>query len=147
MAESFCSSSLASIPFHFPGTHARPKLRVSNLHLLSYSSASYPSTSSCCCSISKLSMGSKNGGLSTLACSTSPFVGRVGWHRRDGNASLLYFGMDRNTVEKVAKRDWSQILSAMLPFVVAATAIAALVQPSTFTWWVLRLNVVSIVIL
>ena len=147
MAESFCSFSLASIPFHFPGTHTRPKLRVSNFHFLSYSSASYPSTSSCCCSISKLSMGSKNGALSTLACSTLPFTGRVGWHRRDGNVSLLYFGMDRNAVAKVTKRDWSQILSAMLPFVVATTAIAALAQPSTFTWWVLYLNVVWMVIL
>lgn len=33
--------------------------------------------------------------------------------------------------------DSSQLLSAMLPFVVAATAVAALAQPSTFTWWVL----------
>uniref|UniRef100_A0A803QAI5 RNase H type-1 domain-containing protein n=1 Tax=Cannabis sativa TaxID=3483 RepID=A0A803QAI5_CANSA len=31
--------------------------------------------------------------------------------------------------------DSSQFLSALLPFVVAATAIAALAQPSTFTWW------------
>lgn len=52
--------------------------------------------------------------------------------RREGNISLLYFGINPNG--EVSKTDASQVLSAMLPFVVAATAIAALAQPSTFTW-------------
>jgi len=34
----------------------------------------------------------------------------------------------------VRERDLSQLLSALLPVVVAATAVAALAQPSTFTW-------------
>jgi BASS family bile acid:Na+ symporter len=51
---------------------------------------------------------------------------------------LLKFGVDE--IESVvvvgnSERDWSQILSALLPFVVAVTAVAALSQPSTFTWW------------
>lgn len=74
----------------------------------------------------------KNGALFTFACSTSPFIGRVGSQRREGNVSLLHFGINPNA--EVAKTDSSQVLSAMLPFVVAATAIAALAQPATFTW-------------
>lgn len=74
----------------------------------------------------------KNGALFTFACSTSAFIGRVGSQRREGNVSLLHFGINPNA--EVAKTDSSQVLSAMLPFVVAATAIAALAQPATFTW-------------
>ncbi|XP_009334244.1 probable sodium/metabolite cotransporter BASS3, chloroplastic [Pyrus x bretschneideri] len=75
--------------------------------------------------------------LSIRACSTSPFIGRVGSQRREGNASLLSFG--KNSPAEISKgasdnSSSSQVLSAMLPFVVAATAIAALAQPSTFTW-------------
>lgn len=73
-------------------------------------------------------------------CSTTPFIGfggRVGLQRREKNVSLLSFGVN-NTNNQISgddsKSDSSQILSAMLPFVVAATAIAALSQPSTFTW-------------
>ncbi|KAJ8899369.1 hypothetical protein K2173_018343 [Erythroxylum novogranatense] len=73
-----------------------------------------------------------SGALFTFACSTSPFIGRVGSQRRKGNTYLLYFGV--NPSAEVAKTDSSQLLSAMLPFVVALTAIAALTQPSTFTW-------------
>lgn len=73
-----------------------------------------------------------NGALFTFACSTSAFIGRVGSQRREGNVSLLHFGINPNA--EVAKTDSSQVLSAMLPFVVAATAIAALAQPATFTW-------------
>lgn len=47
---------------------------------------------------------------------------------------MLSFGVNPNSVSEVAKGDSSQLLSAMLPFVVAATAVAALSQPSTFTW-------------
>ncbi|KAA8550540.1 hypothetical protein F0562_002224 [Nyssa sinensis] len=82
----------------------------------------------------KLSRTSNGGSLSAFACSTSsPFIGKVGLHRREGNLSLLSFGVNPNCVSEV-KADSSQILSAMLPFVVALTAIAALAQPLTFTW-------------
>ncbi|EEF35103.1 sodium-bile acid cotransporter, putative [Ricinus communis] len=60
---------------------------------------------------------------------------------REGNASLLYFGINNSNAEvaaitktKTKTSDSSQLLSAMLPFVVAITAVAALAQPSTFTW-------------
>lgn len=69
-----------------------------------------------------------------FACSTSPFIGRIGSRRREGNGSSLSFGIEPGGVTEVAKSDSSQVLSAMLPFVVAATAIAALARPSTFTW-------------
>lgn len=59
-------------------------------------------------------------------------MGRVGLQRREGNVSLLSFGINAGSV--VARYDSSQVLSAMLPFVVALTAVAALAQPSTFTW-------------
>ncbi|XP_062081123.1 probable sodium/metabolite cotransporter BASS3, chloroplastic [Humulus lupulus] len=77
------------------------------------------------------------GVLSICACSTSPFIGRVGSQRREGQSSLLSFGINPpTTISEDAEKggDSSQFLSAMLPFVVAATAIAALAQPSTFTW-------------
>lgn len=77
--------------------------------------------------------------LRVVACSTtsSPLIGgKVGWHRREGNSSLLYFGTcpDDGVVEVQKQTDSSQVLSAMLPFVVALTAVAALSQPSTFSW-------------
>ncbi|PIN08014.1 Na+-bile acid cotransporter [Handroanthus impetiginosus] len=78
----------------------------------------------------------KGGSLFTIACSTSsPFMGKVGLHKREGNFSLLSFGVDREiSVETETKSDASQVLSALLPFVVAFTAVAALSKPSTFTW-------------
>ncbi|GMH25818.1 hypothetical protein Nepgr_027661 [Nepenthes gracilis] len=76
-----------------------------------------------------------SGGLSAIMCSTTPFLGKVGLHRREGNISLLSFGENSsNQVSRVSKTDSSQILSAMLPFVVAATAVVALSRPSAFTW-------------
>ncbi|XP_052184352.1 probable sodium/metabolite cotransporter BASS3, chloroplastic [Diospyros lotus] len=80
---------------------------------------------------------SSNGrSLSAFACSTSmPFIGKVGLQRREGNFSVLYFGANPSHMSSVTvKTDTSEILSAMLPFVVALTAVAALAQPSTFTW-------------
>ncbi|KAJ7961673.1 Sodium Bile acid symporter family [Quillaja saponaria] len=124
MAFSICSSSLPSIPFLSLATPTKIKLSFPNSQALSYSSS---------CSSSKHSKGYTNGALSTFACSTSPLIGRVGWQRREGNVSLLSFGINPDAVAE-DKGDSSQILSAMLPFVVAVTAIAALAQPSTFTW-------------
>ncbi|XP_031099489.1 probable sodium/metabolite cotransporter BASS3, chloroplastic [Ipomoea triloba] len=74
----------------------------------------------------------RGGALVAVACSTSsPLFGR-----REGNLSLLLFGESRRIVavgvEK--KADVSQVLSALLPFVVALTSIAALSQPATFSW-------------
>ncbi|OIT30508.1 PREDICTED: probable sodium/metabolite cotransporter BASS3, chloroplastic [Nicotiana attenuata] len=80
--------------------------------------------------------GLNGGSLNTVACSTSsPLIGRVGLHRREGNLSLLSFGANsRSFYVEDEKADYSQVLSALLPFVVALTAVAALSQPSTFTW-------------
>lgn len=47
---------------------------------------------------------------------------------------FLSFGISAGGISEVSKTDSSQMLSALLPFVVAATAVAALTQPSTFTW-------------
>lgn len=74
------------------------------------------------------------------ACSTSlPRLGRVGWHRREGSASLLSFGAGPGELlagsgGHQSSADLSQALSALLPFVVAATAVSALVNPATFSW-------------
>nr|DAD25817.1 TPA_asm: hypothetical protein HUJ06_027285 [Nelumbo nucifera] len=57
----------------------------------------------------------------------SPYVGRVGVQRREGHASMLSL---RTNPREHAKNDSSQTLLAMLPFVVALTAIAALVHPT-----------------
>lgn len=87
-------------------------------------------------------IGGSNGGLSVSMCSTTPFIefgGRVGLQRRLGNISLLSFGVDTgNQISgDDSKGGSSQNLSAMLPFVVVATAVAALSQPSSFTWYII----------
>ncbi|MQM00556.1 hypothetical protein Taro_033292 [Colocasia esculenta] len=88
------------------------------------------------------------------ACSTFPsfpHVGRVGWQRREGRASLLSFGgWEDGGAGKVdvsssstSSSSSSGSLSAMLPYVVAATAVAALAQPATFSWCVHESSVPS----
>ncbi|XP_010514113.1 PREDICTED: probable sodium/metabolite cotransporter BASS3, chloroplastic [Camelina sativa] len=74
----------------------------------------------------------QGGGLvPVVACSTTPFMGRVGSHWRDGNMSLLSFCGGTDVTERA---DSSQFWSALLPFVVALTAVAALSYPPSFTW-------------
>nr|CAD1836513.1 unnamed protein product [Ananas comosus var. bracteatus] len=81
-------------------------------------------------------------GWAAAACSASslfPSLGRVGWHRREGNASLLSFGggggRSAAAAAAAAGEDAAaQALSGLLPFVVAATAVAALANPATFSW-------------
>lgn len=59
----------------------------------------------------------------------------MGLHRREGNFTILSFGSNSDGGSEVAmKSDVSQVLSGLLPFVVALTAVAALVQPLSFTW-------------
>ncbi|KAM4070337.1 hypothetical protein ACB094_12G158100 [Castanea mollissima] len=137
------TSSVSSIPFL---SLSNPKLTFSSFRPLSFSSSSSSSSFSCS-SFSKRSNGLRsNQKLSIFACSTSPFIGRVGLQGRQGNASMLSFGINPNDIAHTGKNSnkdsssssssssLSHILSATLPFVVAATAIAALAQPSTFTW-------------
>ncbi|XP_010466952.1 PREDICTED: probable sodium/metabolite cotransporter BASS3, chloroplastic [Camelina sativa] len=74
----------------------------------------------------------QGGGLvPVVACSTTPFMGRVGSHWRDGNMSLLSFC---GGTDVTGRADSSQFWSALLPFVVALTAVAALSYPPSFTW-------------
>ncbi|CAH8354944.1 unnamed protein product [Eruca vesicaria subsp. sativa] len=75
----------------------------------------------------------KRGEWEVVACSTT---GRVGLQWRDGNMSLLSFcgGNDSPHNSDSSSQSQSQVLSALLPFVVALTALAALSYPSTFTW-------------
>ncbi|KAE9592146.1 putative Bile acid:sodium symporter/arsenical resistance protein Acr3 [Lupinus albus] len=126
MSTLHCSSSMVSIPVLCPKTHPNPKLQPLTFQPLLRSST-----------LKVFRRVSKDGGcLSNITCSTSMFKGRVGFlHHGHGNFSFLSFGVDESVVSEVGnERDWSQILSALLPFVVAATAVSALVQPSTFTW-------------
>ncbi|XP_015871975.3 probable sodium/metabolite cotransporter BASS3, chloroplastic [Ziziphus jujuba] len=134
------SSSLPSIPSLSlsPPTTKRKLCRVPDFHSLSFNIKPFPSSSSSsfsCFSTSNKSF--NNGVFSISACSTSSFIGRVGSQRREGNVSLLSFSINPPAAISEGSEksnDSSQILSAMLPFVVALTAIAALAQPSTFTW-------------
>ncbi|TVU30113.1 hypothetical protein EJB05_21720, partial [Eragrostis curvula] len=72
--------------------------------------------------------------LTTFCSAPSlPRVGRVGWPRRKGNAWLLSFHAE-TAAPATAAGDPSQALSALLPLVVAATAVAALGNPATFSW-------------
>lgn len=121
---------MASISLLPPLTAATPRLTV----LRRNSAAPYnPCPPSCSYSnAAKLLVRSP----AHYACSTAPFIGRVGLQWREGNSSLLSFGIKvkpSGTTEG-SKSDASQALSAMLPFVVAATAVAALAQPATFAW-------------
>ncbi|PUZ75535.1 hypothetical protein GQ55_1G180300 [Panicum hallii var. hallii] len=72
----------------------------------------------------------------TTFCSAPslPRLGRVGWPRREGNAWLLSFRGDTAAAPGAALGDPSKALSALLPLVVAATAVAALGNPATFSW-------------
>ncbi|KOM37697.1 hypothetical protein LR48_Vigan03g107900 [Vigna angularis] len=80
----------------------------------------------------------RGGAASSFGCSTSQFRHRIEFRflrRQPGKFPLLSLGTDEgNAVGEGRKRDLSQLLSALLPVVVAATAVAALAQPSTFTW-------------
>ncbi|MED6149928.1 putative sodium/metabolite cotransporter bass3, chloroplastic [Stylosanthes scabra] len=123
MAGTSCSFHVPSIPLLRHGTRSNSTLTFNYSPPLSRN-----------CGVS--SSVSKGGAVSSFACSTtSHFKGRVEFLRRQVNCSFLPFGVDGSAVvAEVGEKDWSQLLSALLPFVVAATAVAALVQPSTFTW-------------
>nr|CAD1836474.1 unnamed protein product [Ananas comosus var. bracteatus] len=74
------------------------------------------------------------------ASSPFPSLGRVGWHRREGNASLLSFGSGGGgraaaAAQAAGEDAAAQALSGLLPFVVAATAVAALANPATYSWY------------
>ncbi|KAL3677438.1 hypothetical protein R1sor_027386 [Riccia sorocarpa] len=61
-------------------------------------------------------------------------VGRVGKFRREGNVSLASFGIKTKKNRHGQPIDITKSLSKMLPFVVAATAVAALTKPASFAW-------------
>ncbi|KAL2652409.1 hypothetical protein R1flu_020537 [Riccia fluitans] len=61
-------------------------------------------------------------------------VGRVGKFRREGNVSLASFGIKTKRNRQGQPIDITKSLSKMLPFVVAATAVAALTKPASFAW-------------
>jgi BASS family bile acid:Na+ symporter len=71
----------------------------------------------------------------TTFCS-APSLGRVGWPRREGSAWLLSFRAetDASSSAEEGDGDSSQAVSALLPVIVVATAVAALGNPSTFSW-------------
>ncbi|XP_023549213.1 probable sodium/metabolite cotransporter BASS3, chloroplastic [Cucurbita pepo subsp. pepo] len=130
--------ALCSSPVPFPSQlpikpRRKPKLYSSDCLCLSFS-CNLTRLWSSHCSTSKNWSTVRNGAVSTFACSTSSFVGRIGSRIRQGNFSLLSFGLNSNAEAEATDGDSSQLLSALLPFVVAATAIAALTRPSTFTW-------------
>lgn len=60
--------------------------------------------------------------------------GRVGTYIREGNVSLASFGIKVKRDKKGQKVDLTKSLSQMLPYVVLATAVAALTQPASFAW-------------
>ncbi|KAF9610968.1 hypothetical protein IFM89_026248 [Coptis chinensis] len=72
-----------------------------------------------------------NGGV--MAYTT---FGRLGAQRREEHVPSVSFGLkkEEEAEDEQVKNDASQVLSAMLPFIVAATAVSALSNPATFTW-------------
>ncbi|MCO5600059.1 hypothetical protein L7F22_054167 [Adiantum nelumboides] len=74
--------------------------------------------------------------LRKISCKATPSgrVGTVGSHDKQGNVSLASFGLRPRRLSGSNNGDFAKALSALLPYVVVATAVAALAQPSTFTW-------------
>ncbi|OAY85829.1 putative sodium/metabolite cotransporter BASS3, chloroplastic [Ananas comosus] len=74
-------------------------------------------------------------GVGAAACSaSSPFRAReVGWHAEGTLAPLLRAEGARRRRRR-GEDAAAQALSGLLPFVVAATAVAALANPATFSW-------------
>ncbi|XP_058093566.1 probable sodium/metabolite cotransporter BASS3, chloroplastic [Magnolia sinica] len=67
--------------------------------------------------------------------SSFSLIDRVGFQRRRSNVSFLSFGANPSYFsDEVKSESNSQLLSAMLPYVVAATAVVALVNPVSFAW-------------
>ncbi|CAI8612490.1 unnamed protein product [Vicia faba] len=98
-------------------------------------------------SFSVQTVSSNGGSMASFACFTSSFHRRIGFSNKQQKSPFLNkFGVDESSAVAsggdgdgdgdgdVGERDWSRVLSALLPFVVAVTAVAALSQPSTFTW-------------
>ncbi|KAF8092664.1 hypothetical protein N665_0406s0009 [Sinapis alba] len=120
---SITSSSFSFSPPAIPKRTLAAKSRFFNCQLRSpHSSFS---------SIASPSLSSFQRRVWEVTCSTTPFMGRVGLQWREGNMSLLSFCGGNDSPDK---SDSSQFLSALLPFVVALTAVSALSYPSTFTW-------------
>lgn len=74
--------------------------------------------------------------LPCISCKAAPGgrVGTVGSHDKQGNVSLASFGLRSRRLTGKDNGGFAKALSALLPYVVVATAVAALVQPATFMW-------------
>ena len=71
--------------------------------------------------------------LPIVTCKASPtHGGRLGRHDKQQGTSLL--GIKSLRIPSLANGDFAKALSSLLPYVVVATAIAALVHPPSFTW-------------
>ena len=69
--------------------------------------------------------------------SPSPLVGKRRWKQREVKEIVRSYGStdeDKVVEEEENSSSMSENLSALLPFVVGATAVAALSRPSTFSW-------------
>ncbi|XP_057437169.1 probable sodium/metabolite cotransporter BASS3, chloroplastic [Lotus japonicus] len=121
------TSQMASIPVPCrPNLHLPPSQPLFHSRSRAPSPASFPTSS--------LQRGTDGGAVSSLSWQLRRRNGFCRG-RQQGKPWLLSFRVDDgNAVGEEEERDLSQTLSALLPFVVAATAVAALAQPSTFTW-------------
>ncbi|KAH7315780.1 hypothetical protein KP509_21G065000 [Ceratopteris richardii] len=58
----------------------------------------------------------------------------LGSHDNQRNISLVSFGIKPRRLSGNRNGDFTKALSALLPYIVACSAVASLVQPATFTW-------------
>ncbi|KAJ3697377.1 hypothetical protein LUZ61_001082 [Rhynchospora tenuis] len=120
----FCGATCPSLPSSSSSSSVQPRVRLlTRLRHVSLRTAS----------------------RGRVSASSTPFsipgFGKVGWHRREGNASILSFGATAGTGEERSDGatggngdDVSEKISALLPLVVVATGVAALSYPATFSW-------------
>eukprot|EP00246_Nothoceros_aenigmaticus_P018237 TRINITY_DN9469_c0_g1_i1.p1 TRINITY_DN9469_c0_g1~~TRINITY_DN9469_c0_g1_i1.p1 ORF type:complete len:467 (-),score=44.14 TRINITY_DN9469_c0_g1_i1:308-1708(-) len=64
----------------------------------------------------------------------APHKGRVGTYKREGNISLASFGIKAKRDTNGKTLNLTKSLSKLLPYVVVATAVAALTHPASFAW-------------
>ncbi|GBG85380.1 hypothetical protein CBR_g40023 [Chara braunii] len=66
---------------------------------------------------------------------SKPYEGRVGTFMKEGNVAMAAWGLKSRSFRQPPNTDRAKALSALLPYVVVATAVSALVYPPSYSWF------------